>query len=76
MQTRYFGEVKALGFDGKWYPDEEALQNAIVQAEWAKGILAGPDTVWPNGRHSHEAASAVLDESLDTLCAREFFFAS
>jgi hypothetical protein len=75
METRYFGEIKALGFEGRWYPNEDDLANAIVQAEWAKGILSEPEVIWPNGRSSHNAASAVLDESHYALCAREFFFA-
>ena len=71
---RYFGETKAYLFDGKYYPDEEELENAIVQAQWARTILANPDVTWPNGKQSHEVASQVLEDSLDTLIAREFFF--
>jgi hypothetical protein len=71
---RYFGETKAFLFEGKYYPDEEELENAIIQAQWAQGILSGPNVTWTNGRQSHDAASQVLEDSLDTLCARELFF--
>lgn len=74
IEYTYFGETKAFLFEGKYYPDEEELESAIVQAQWARGILAAPEVTWPNGKLSHEVASQVLEDSLDTLIAREFFF--
>ena len=37
------------------------------QIEWAKGILAKPDVLFVNGRHSHDAAREVLIDSEDKL---------
>jgi hypothetical protein len=39
----------------------------LANLEWARGILAQPSYVMPNGRDSHEVVNEVADEAQDNL---------
>lgn len=67
MERVYVGQIKLISFDGRYFKDCDAAANAVLNAEWAKGILAAPAVTFPNGKKSHEVANIELDRAEDTL---------
>jgi hypothetical protein len=73
METTYFGEQKVILALGRKFAYCEDSHNAVVQVEWAYGKLAEPDAIYPNGKHSHDVAGAVLDQYEDALIEYQLF---
>ena len=67
MKRVYVGQVKLISFDGRYFKDCDTAVNAILNVEWAKGILAAPAVTFPNGKQSHEVANIELEKAEDTL---------
>lgn len=47
--------------------DNEHSRYWLMQKAWAEEILAQPDVVFLNGRHSHDCAHEVHAEAMDEL---------
>lgn len=67
MRTVYVGQTKLYSYGGRYFAINEESADAIMNAEWALGVLGKPAVTYPNGRDSHEVAGEVLDSSEDRL---------
>lgn len=67
MKTTYIGQEKVIVHNGCYYRITETSSDAVVQAEWARELLAKPNVTYPNGRQSHEAAGKILEKAEDRL---------
>lgn len=79
MKTTWYGEQKVIQALNREFayteesPNAVVQADAVVQAEWALGILARPAVVYPNGRDSHVVAGEVLDKAEDELIEFQLF---
>lgn len=73
MQTTWYGEQKVIKALDREFTYTEESHNAVVQAEWALGVLAQPSVVYLNGRDSHVVAGEVLDKAEDELIEFQLF---
>ena len=73
MKTSWYGEQKIIQALDRVFAFTDESHNAVVQAEWARGILAQPAVVYPNGRNSHVVAGEVLDKAEDELIEFQLF---
>lgn len=73
MRTTWYGEQKVIRALDREFAYTEESHNAVVQAEWARGVLAQPAVVYPNGRNSHVVAGEVLDKAEDELIEFQLF---
>lgn len=63
--------METMQFEGREYHDSENVRFSAGQIVWARKILAAPNVVYQNGKHSHDAAGAILESAEDYLIARE-----
>ena len=73
MKTTWYGEQKVIQALDREFAYTEESHNAVVQAEWARGVLAEPSVIYPNGRNSHVVAGEVLDKAEDELIEFQLF---
>jgi len=73
MNTTWYGEQKVIQALDREFAFTDESYNAVVQAECARGILAQPAVVYPNGRNSHVVAGEVLDKAEDELIEFQLF---
>lgn len=73
MDITYQGERKVIKAFGRTFDFCEKSHNAVVQVEWARKVLAAPDVIFPNKKHSHDVAGAVLDQYEDALIEYQLF---
>ena len=60
MKTTWYGQQKVIKALDREFAFTDESHNAIVQAEWARSILAQPAVVYPNaGLESSPMAIAV-----------------
>jgi hypothetical protein len=67
VQTAYVGQAKLIQRNGCFYQITDESREAVVQAEWAEGVLSRPAVVYANGRSSHDVANEVLEAAEDGL---------
>lgn len=75
MTYTYIGQQKLIQHHGRLFANCEAAADAVCQLEWAEKILAAPAVTWDNGKHSHEVAGAILEQSEDILLNHARFVA-
>jgi hypothetical protein len=67
LQTTYVGQEKLIVCGGRLFAFCDAAAALATEAQWARGVLAQPAVIYPNGRDSHEVACEVLDRAEDGL---------
>lgn len=67
MKRVFIGQERLISYGGRLFKDCMVAADAAMVAEWAVGVLAAPDVIYPNGKHSHEVAGMELERAEDTL---------
>jgi len=53
--------------DGRLFRKTDASEKHLCNLEWAQSLLAAPDVIWINGKHSHVVAARMLEKAEDHL---------
>ncbi len=65
----------SIRFEGRLFKPCDEARNAVMQIQWARGVLAAPAVTYQNGRDSHEVAGEVIEQHEDELLDCEVFAA-
>lgn len=75
LKRIYVGQEQLISFDGRLFKDTDGSSLAVSNLIWAQQVLANPAETYPNGKHSHEVANEIVEQSEDILIDYQRFVA-
>lgn len=67
MKTINMGEYEFIKHGDRLFLKTDESAFAVINVEWAEGLLSRENVKFQNGRMSHDAANEVLEQSEDIL---------